>query len=1110
MMDAKILEIFKENKNLDLIDQKIEVIEDIDLYINSNQVPMEIKQKIIQKRINKKNILKILKYSYLNLQIEKLKEKELNEAIDELTIEQIKKELKSVISPEIIIKKIYERRKYFVESIIDEMNDDLEKIYCNTKEPHLAHYIYENKHEKLQKFIKNITNNNIFMWITSKNVPDKIKEEIFENKKEIFKDELLKKSTNLIVYDYLNSISSIPDKIKEEIINIKKEKIINEFNGKNIINELKYGSASILLKDLIIQNFINEENLYDTINHLEGEKLLIKKIIENKKEIIEFMLNELNNDEFLSLEKYKLTNNTKSLIINNFKDLIINKLKKIEKNEKIKALLQSNVNDEMKKIILFDLGIKNDLDYMVIILNKYKDSKVIKYYDEVKEKIIKNNINFDIFMQYGSNSQKHPNWFNDLIEINDINKFVEIKNYIFKNIYQKTTKIYEISFFLELLSSYQKLYPLLNQLINEKVILNEDEIVTLKLVLKKQNKEIPNSYEELKQLRYKEYLKIKNKESFEERKKILSTIVNEENIINVEILKKLKQDNKNSAVMLCKIDELISFVQLHELLYSKLYQEGIVNYILEDYEKLKKLQNIFCDYENKIRELFELDIKVNLTKIENMENYIDESLQKKYGGKVINISDKNYVLCAHIKGEKEKIEDLIQGKSNGTSNFISMSPISYKGQKYYYDFKYNGVILAYDKISDGSFICSSLENMGTNIFLTENNLEFDQINRKQRGLLETSAVENTNSEILFYRDGLKPCGIILPKGTEPNFYENEYHIKYGLPFIITQEKEKCIENPKLVFEPNKIEVKKEKLNKIKIENVKKINIQNDIYTGRQIAIFTDCHAMFEPTLAVLETIRKREITEIYSLGDNIGLGPNPCEVIDLLEEYKVKSVAGNSEYYQTLGIEPFSYFDDNKRVNEEWTCEKLGSKYIEKLKLYPSSIDILLGNKKIALCHFINDVRWDYMFNGSYSYQSNFKKGENAKQFLYTNSDESKEELMYIINQYSINDKRVNGLIDSLNNPLFKGKQINSYDDIFQGHVHFEMNDRINNTNIHTLRACGMGKGINNAKAYILKEKKDGTFDVEIINPYFNKTNLICNIKSSSIPNKEKILKFLN
>ena len=64
--------------------------------------------------------------------------------------------------------------------------------------------------------------------------------------------------------------------------------------------------------------------------------------------------------------------------------------------------------------------------------------------------------------------------------------------------------------------------------------------------------------------------------------------------------------------------------------------------------------------------------------------------------------------------------------------------------------------------------------------------------------------------------------------------------------------------------------------------------------NRKIAIFTDAHALLEPTQAVLEDMHRRGITEIYSLGDNTSLGPNPKEVLDLMNEYNVKKLVFSS------------------------------------------------------------------------------------------------------------------------------------------------------------------------------------------------------------------------
>ncbi len=61
------------------------------------------------------------------------------------------------------------------------------------------------------------------------------------------------------------------------------------------------------------------------------------------------------------------------------------------------------------------------------------------------------------------------------------------------------------------------------------------------------------------------------------------------------------------------------------------------------------------------------------------------------------------------------------------------------------------------------------------------------------------------------------------------------------------------------------------------------------------AIISDVHSNFEAFLAVLEDIKSKGITEIISLGDLVGYGPNPLECIILSLEYNVRNLYGNHE-----------------------------------------------------------------------------------------------------------------------------------------------------------------------------------------------------------------------
>jgi predicted phosphodiesterase len=74
------------------------------------------------------------------------------------------------------------------------------------------------------------------------------------------------------------------------------------------------------------------------------------------------------------------------------------------------------------------------------------------------------------------------------------------------------------------------------------------------------------------------------------------------------------------------------------------------------------------------------------------------------------------------------------------------------------------------------------------------------------------------------------------------------------------------------------------------------------------AVLADIHANMAALEAVLEDIWIEQITDVVSLGDNIGYGPDPEEVIQELVKHKVVSIQGNHEYAL---INPNYYFKMN-------------------------------------------------------------------------------------------------------------------------------------------------------------------------------------------------------
>lgn len=62
-----------------------------------------------------------------------------------------------------------------------------------------------------------------------------------------------------------------------------------------------------------------------------------------------------------------------------------------------------------------------------------------------------------------------------------------------------------------------------------------------------------------------------------------------------------------------------------------------------------------------------------------------------------------------------------------------------------------------------------------------------------------------------------------------------------------------------------------------------------------LAIIADIHGNYRALDAVLADISEHGVDRIVSLGDNIGYGPEPEEVVSTLQGYRVISVMGNHE-----------------------------------------------------------------------------------------------------------------------------------------------------------------------------------------------------------------------
>ncbi len=1132
-----------------LIDNRIVTSKAILDCLKDDDISDEIKEKIIIRKVDMSNLFSLterVSFSIKNL-IFRVKRRDIDDYINGLTSDNI---ITVITSTEV-------QRNFFEEilrSKYDTLEDAIKKAdknklfrlirLCDDKR--LTDTIIEEREDTLFEMIREIEPRMLLVWLNLASLPDDLKEYIINYHEEALNKQI-ETHTIAVPKNYLGINSHLPLVIERKVFEKYKDEFLrrfSEFTDDEVINEIMHGDCGDLLLNLLIDVGVNEKNIFKLLSQYEVPEKVVNKLFERKADLFKEYVKDLELFDILSLSKFNFSDEIKNRILDVSSEEVASKLSNFDRKVLLRYLKNTNVLFSVKKRIIEHFGIYEvDLQNSLETFNLDNVDLLIKYYKDIKNLITMMGIDFQSFLQYGSGSKKYSNWLVDLTNIikdGKINDFINVKSYFFNNYYDdykdRENGVSTISNFLELLGNFYRYNELCLNLANNNIRLSQEDKLNIQFLFNVKGidtVDVPRNFFEVSLYRESLYESVRERINSNLELDELKGIFNELLFCNADVvlsaiggvgsLKTLKRENSNSGEIQLLIDELILYSNIIEMVNDTNNLDGmteLLDFVFSDIETLTIFQNIFSQFEKKVTYLYEVDSINHLTSLEKVRRIpgvINHELSLEYGGEVFDFSDKNYVLYGHVLSVNEDIDNRVNGRVSGKRNFISVSPISYKGQKYYWDF--SECILAFDKVPKGSYVCSSIYNMGTNHKLSNNCCEVEQFSRMQRGILETSAVFDANSETLLFAEGLKPCGLILPGGRKPNSLELKYHEKYNLPFIITQDIGKSINNPKMVFNNNGCEVSSdmESLKLLKdIIGILSPNVslqkESSFSTGREIALLTDCHSMYEPTLAALEDIRRRGITERYSLGDEVGDGPNPVEVLELMKEYDVVSVAGNSEYYNTLGIESFPYIQGDRISSCKWTRSKLGDLRVKDLEVYPPSIDLVVGNKRVALCHFANDIRWDFRgYNSAFNYRDNYGDENATRQFLHTNSLDAKEKVEDMTS--GIFNPANKGYLSAKEKPLFDGKCVSDYDAIIQGHVHFDMTDKLADTRIYTLRAVGMGYEDDyndTACYYVLKERKDGDFDIEKTLVPFNRNSLLSNIYTSDLPGKSRVLMYVN
>jgi putative phosphoesterase len=128
-------------------------------------------------------------------------------------------------------------------------------------------------------------------------------------------------------------------------------------------------------------------------------------------------------------------------------------------------------------------------------------------------------------------------------------------------------------------------------------------------------------------------------------------------------------------------------------------------------------------------------------------------------------------------------------------------------------------------------------------------------------------------------------------------------------------------------------------------------------TKMRLAVFSDIHSNILALNEVLADIQKQNCDAVYCLGDLVGYGPRPNEVIENIKAAQRPTVMGN--YDEGVGFEKgdcgCAYTTDVEKANGaksiKWTTEKVTSENKKYLRSLHSSITFNAAGYRILLVH---------------------------------------------------------------------------------------------------------------------------------------------------------------
>lgn len=115
----------------------------------------------------------------------------------------------------------------------------------------------------------------------------------------------------------------------------------------------------------------------------------------------------------------------------------------------------------------------------------------------------------------------------------------------------------------------------------------------------------------------------------------------------------------------------------------------------------------------------------------------------------------------------------------------------------------------------------------------------------------------------------------------------------------------------------------------------------------KIGVIADVHSNLAALQAVLKDMPR--VDELICVGDLVGYGAQPNEVVELARSMEVRAVMGNHDYAAvTRDVRGFNPIAARAAI---WTADNLRKENIEYLSHFPTQLNLKHGRQKIHVVH---------------------------------------------------------------------------------------------------------------------------------------------------------------